>query len=219
MVKIEFFFNREKAFSNGFTMLEVGIILLVLGFIITVAIFSWLSLMESREIAKTKATLLVVKRCLLKKMAISLEYPTYSSNLNCTTNYDPAKDVDSCICDSSIKDAWDNKIRFLEGFDTTSTSLQGKMAIDRPPAEINGTSASDSSIVIDKKGDTIRNVVFVLISFGKDKQPDHTSYGNLFVSGSLVGSLTNGTPRFDSIADDICLILTDHEVKALLKDK
>ncbi len=210
--------------EEGFALLELAMVLVIIGIIMGMAIFSWMSFIEAKKISETSSVLAAIKNCLMEKMVYSLKYPDYSYPLTstmCTQGSYGDKAVDSCIC-GRYKDAWGRYIRYLDGFDAANSSLGGKYAIRRPWAGISSSAEpSKDSSVIDKDGERKKDVAFVLISFGKDGKPDDSSYGSLLPDHDLVGKLKYSLPEFNSTdtgnKDDIYLIVTGDQIKAFLK--
>ncbi len=214
----------ERNGERGITLLELSMVLVVIGIIMGIAIFSWMSFIEAKKVSETYSDLTSVKNCLFSKMLYSTKYPTYSDPLTaqmCANHsYSSEKEVDLCIC-GGRKDAWGHYIRYIDGFDASNSSLAGKDALKRPWAGITyAYSPSPESQIIDKDGKVVTKVAFVLVSFGKDGRADDPSYANMFVGDNLVGDLRVSTPCFNCTSpahrDDLYLVVTGDEIRAFL---
>jgi len=201
--------------KNGFTLVELAIVLLIAGLILGVGIISWVSLMKARKYAYTRSILYQTKNCLLKRITYSNRYPTYTPNLDCT-HPAPTKDVDSCLCGQ--RDAWGRPIFYLEGRDSSGQPLSNssEFIIKNEPADQKNVTDVTSK-VIDPQNKTISKVAFVLISKGEDGQLDDLSYSNLFNGNSIVGVINNPEPNFARKKDDVVVIVSDYELKNMLK--
>ncbi len=183
-----------------------------------------MSFIEAKRISETSSVLIAVRNCLMEKMVYSLKYPDYSYPLTSEMceegTYSSHKAVDKCLC-GRYTDAWGRRIRYLDGFDDSNSSLEGKYVISKPWAGISSTGPSTESSIIDKNGEKKERVAFVLISFGKNGEPDDSSYGNLLSDHNLVGELKEGLPKFNSTdtgeKDDIYLFVTGDQIRAFLK--
>ncbi|BBD08717.1 uncharacterized protein DFE_1991 [Desulfovibrio ferrophilus] len=175
-------------------MIELSIVLVIVGLIISAGAVGWTSVLEGRRIAKTASALYQAKECLIKRMFYSNRYPTYTGNTTTGTAADNtlcddntrhdlmAFDVDNCFC--SLRDAWGQPLYFLEGVYESSPGVYTPMSdsyIVRNEAQGQTPVYPDStSSIVNKDGVTINNIAFVLISFGRDRTPDNTSYQALF---------------------------------------
>ncbi len=202
--------------KNGFTLIELAIVLVIVGLILGVGIISWISLMKARKYAYSRSILYQTKNCLLKRITYSNRYPTYTPNLDCT-HPDPIKDVDSCLCGQH--DAWGHPILYLEGRDSDGQPLSNSSGwvVENKPA--NQTDVVNAiSKVVDPHGKTIFKVAFVLISKGENNQLDDPSYSNLFNGNSIVGVINNNPePNFAHNTDDVVVIVSGYELKNMLK--
>ena len=206
--------THKKAKTQGFTLIEMAIVLVIIGIIIGAAGLGWYSLMEGRKLAKTYGTLVQAKECLVKRMLYSNQYPSYTANLDCDTpgSFDlSAKDVDACIC--NLRDAWGQRLYFLEGVNGTvalNSPLTGFHVTDNPAQNQNATKHLEYSVIKDKDENNIRYVAFVLISSGKNLTLDHTSYESAFTSAfpSHVVTLNPASPPDFSAAPDVTLLGT-----------
>lgn len=182
--------------SRGFTILEMAIVLVIVGIIISAASMAWVTVWEGRRIGETNSILVKAKNCLIERMYYSNTYSSYTGdgtagrtdNTDCDpATTDPAtKDIDACMC--GLFDSWGNRLYFIEGLDPSETPLAEAAPLyvtDNPAKGQNATApAPDRSSIIDKDGNTVRYVVFVIVSAGKDRRLDDDSYRKLFEEGA-----------------------------------
>lgn len=224
---------RHLQTSAGFTMIELSIVIVIIGIILGMGLSSWQMLIEAREIAKTQSVLRQTKNCLLRRMTHSLQYPTYTAELKADcSNRNNSKEVDACLCKPGRKDAWGNRLRFINGINATDDSLAGQFAIDMPYHKNNSGNRSwkaaepgIKSNVILKDGRNATHIVFVLISLGKLGRFDSTKYGKCFPDGTLVTDLaqcaenpdfrlTNSTRK----DNDQFFVVNENEIRARLSN-
>ncbi len=210
-------YRKNHLFSYGFTLIEMGVILCILGVILFVGIASWQTLVEARRLARTKAVLEEAKDCILKRIYYTESYPRFHTGLDFTNS---SADVDTCI--ASLRDAWGHPVRYLEGTDNSSTELQGQYIIkDEEEGRNNQTSPGPYSNATTRDGN-VGDIAFVLISFGKDGKADDNSYGSLLDNDIYNPSNTAATFSspldFSNITDDVYLIVTGNELKSLLSE-
>ena len=202
--------------KNGFTLVELAIVILIAGLLMGIGIFSWQSMMKARKIAATRSALYQAKDCLLTRIASTNKFPDYTASPDCT-NIDTTKDVDFCLC--NIKDPWGNQIVFLEGKDTSGNCLSSSSNYVLENEAANQTRASLSSSIIDTKGKNIENVAFVLISKGEDGKFDNATYGDYFPNDDDLANCidpANPIPDFSNNTDDIMIVITGNELQTIL---
>ncbi|MBT8764141.1 type II secretion system protein [Desulfohalobiaceae bacterium Ax17] len=210
----------NRTVKNGFTLVELALVLVIVGLLIGGGVLSWTSLMQARKIAATRSALNQAKDCLFRRIAYTNKYPDYTPAPDCSS-VDQTKDVDVCLC--GIKDAWGNRLRFLEGLEQGGDGLSqssdyviANLAQDQARATI-----SPDSKVIDVHNKERTGVAFILISFGKNGQADDSSYGDRFVSSDTLAAALDpdNPPNFyhpdDASYDDLALIVTASELQAL----
>ena len=226
---------------HGFTMMELSVVIVIIGLLLAGGTAGFYAVLEGRRVAKTQALLEQAKQCLLKRIYLSNQYPSYTGddspadntdNMDCDgtygTDYDnTAKDVDACLCGKL--DAWGENFYFIEGLRAVSLDplSSDDFYVSDNPAQNEEAVAPDASgsQVIDKDGNTIRYVAFVLLSAGRDRSLDNSSYANLF-TGSFRALPLSGTPDFssddtgttddDTIRDDQVVIVTGVELRSLM---
>lgn len=214
--------------SRGYTLIEVAVVLVIAGIILGIGVSSWMLLVEGRKNSATYATMRRVRDCITNNVAQSGLYPAYSSSL--TANANAAVD----ICLGGKMDAWGEQIMFLEGIRDGGGSLSGLCLLSTETADSNDPCSPQhtssppiqpdtTSAITDKDGNTISDVAFVLISFGRQRNPDNTTYGNLLdpaQAGVFANQMSSGTrpdfsytsftnPRED---DDIYMVVTYPEL-------
>ncbi|NJB67872.1 prepilin-type N-terminal cleavage/methylation domain-containing protein [Desulfobaculum xiamenense] len=234
--------------TRGFTIIEMAIVVVIVGILISASSFAWVTVWEGRRLGKTNAVLIEVRNCLVKRMYYSNAYPSYSGDATAgrtdNTDCDPAnvnatgKDVDACMC--GFLDAWGNRLFLIEGVRDPSDTPLGESApayiTDNPAKGHNATAPSSTrSIIVDKDGNTVRYIVFVLVSPGKDGQLDDDSYRKLFEEGAGTQHIAvldpDDPPNFDFGAlpdyagadpdrgdDDLYLYVTAPELRSILSD-
>ncbi|WP_457572461.1 hypothetical protein [Desulfovulcanus sp.] len=229
MAKINLFFVQKSTvpkkvpafLSSGFTLIEMAVILIIIGLILFVGVASWQTLSEGRRITQTRTILEEAKDCLIKRMYYTEAYPRFDTGNNTSNS---SADVDQCLAEK--RDAWGHPLRYLGGIDNaTNASLAGKFIIDdlaeNQTAEYK---PGDWSNATDKDGNNVGDIAFILISFGRDGQADDSSYGTpLSFTGSIYNPDStaarideNHLPQFNATGDDLYLIVTGNELKAVL---
>lgn len=210
--------SNQQASEKGFSIIELAIVLVLIGLVIGVAAASWRSFMDARQIAKAQSTLFQVRNCLIQQLTINEWYPRTTAGLTCSApgNFE----VDACLCDGNMTDAWGNPIHFIAGLNATNTSLATSTArlfitTDEPRGQIR-TSPGNNSTATDHNGATVNNIAFILISYGENGQPDSATYDT---GTALAGSITPGAaPDFSANVDDVYLITTSYELAKLLRN-
>lgn len=217
--------------GRGYTLVEMAIVLVIAGIILAIGVSSWMLLAEGRKNSSTYATMRRARDCIEDYVAQTGLYPAYSSDLAADPNFAVN------ICLNGKLDAWGEQIMFLEGIrdgggtlaslcllstETASTddpcSAEYAVTADRPPIKPDATST-----ITDKDGNTISDVAFVLISYGRQRNADHTSYGNLLdpaVVGVFASRISAGSqPDFSTTLllnpredDDIYMVVTYPEL-------
>lgn len=224
---------------RGFTLIEMAVVLVVVGLILSIGIGSWVALMKTREVGKTRSVLRQTKNCLLLHMAHNLYYPTFNgtnvlqTNEEQTTciNADTTKDVDACLCKPGHTDAWGHRIRYIAGEAEDGSVLNGQYAIDRPHLEgssvnTNATNPDSSSNATLGDDRTQSRIGFIVLSLGADGEfDDSVNYDSCFANtNDLVGTLEEcDTPpdfsnREDVQQDDQFLIVGGPEIRGRLSD-
>jgi prepilin-type N-terminal cleavage/methylation domain-containing protein len=224
--------------SSGFTLIEITLVLVIIGIILSVAVISWMSIKHGYEISQTRSKLRAVKSCLIKRMIYTERYPTYSKDLTVNSvtgecvNYNSSKDVDYCICQDKFKDAWGNRIRYLGGVNGSGSALSGELVLNSTYKHSEPYQVPDEySNATKPNGDVIKDLAFVLVSYGQDGSADDSSYNSSALVGTLNASTGNPSansfklPDFSSNdlysgtqdgGDDQVLFITGYELKSKL---
>lgn len=220
--KCEYLSEDNLAGNNyqGFTLIELSIVIVVMGIILSIGVASWMSLMHGYEVSQTRATLKAIKSCLSKRMIYTENYPNYSQDLkatDCTNdNYHKTNAVDYCLCQDKYQDAWGNRIRYLGGVNGTNKNIQGKPIFENQDTGLfNSTNfPGKDSRVINKQGKVVQHVAFVLLSKGRNQKFEFTDQLN----NTLVGNLSNINPDLSNPEDndDQALIITGHELNNIV---
>ncbi len=211
--------------SAGLSMIELGVVLVIIGLVMFAGISSWGMIIESRQMSRTSAALHQAGTCLLERMHHSLQYPEYSTGLqtypdnpSVCMDSSGARDVDVCLCAANTGDAWGNRLRYLEGVGVvngTDVRLQGTSVFHRPHhgEDIEETvELSQNSSAMTEDG-IKSGIAFILLSTGRDGFFDDPGYADCFEDSSdIVGSLMNCSPDFSRITSDQFLIITGHRI-------
>lgn len=212
--------------SKGFTLIEMAIVLVIAGIIMGIGASGWMLLAEGRKNTSTYATMRRVRDCIENYVAQSGLYPSYSSNLATDTN----AAVNLCL--GGKLDAWGEQIMFLEGIRDGGGNLSGLCLLSTETADSNDPCSPQhtssppihpdaASTITDKDGNTIEDVAFVLISFGRQRNADHTSYGDRLdpaQAGVFANQISSASPPNFSASllanedDDIYLAVTYPEL-------
>ena len=196
--------GRSSEKAGGFTFLELAIVLIVVGVILSIGAASWITFMEGRRAVKTRSVLQQAKDCLVRRVVFNERYPRED-------------DFDDCMGESG-KDGWSRETAWLVGFDENNDALNGTMFVVRDAARNqNATYPDADSMVITSSGDQ-ENVAFVLLSKGEDGAWDSSTYaGKLGESDPHV--LDAVVPDFvSSHKDDIFLVVKGFELAASIKN-
>jgi type II secretory pathway pseudopilin PulG len=208
--------------SSGFTLIEMAVILVIIGLILFVGVASWQMLSEGRRITRTRIILEEAKDCLIKRMYYTEAYPRFHTGRDASNS---SADVDQCLGEK--RDAWGHPLRYLGGINATNGSLAGQFIIDDRAENQTAVSPGDWSNAIDKDGNNTGDIAFVLISFGRDGQADHSSYGGRLPTDDIYEPTQTASsteddpanpPQFNVTGDDLSLIVTGNELKALLTE-
>lgn len=217
--------------GKGFTLVELAIVIVIAGIIMGIGTSGWMLLAEGRKNSATYATMRRVRDCIENYVAQTGLYPNYSADLSSDSDA-----VDLCLAGKT--DAWGQQILYLEGIRDGGGTLAGlcllstETAADTDPCSPNYTVTADvppikpdsASTITDKDGNSISSVAFVLISFGRLRNADHTSYGDLLnptAAGTYASRIASGTPPDFSASlllpaedDDIYMVVTYPELVA-----
>jgi prepilin-type N-terminal cleavage/methylation domain-containing protein len=201
----------------GFTLVEAAIVLVIVGVILGIGTSAWMTMNDAREITLTSNRMRAAKNCLITKVVISHQYPDWTSGYASPST----AAVDDCM--EERLDAWDQEIRFLEGFRTGGASLaDGCLLMDQTLPDNHPCGADNApvepatgSTATDADGNTVNDVAFVLISFGEDRTADDAGYGNQLPGGTFATTMS-ATPDFSSNDDDVFLIVTYPDLLAAI---
>ena len=218
-------------------MIELSLVIVIAGLLLAAGSVGFYSVLDARRVAKTQGSLEQVKNCLVEHVFFTDRYPSFTgdpddspgSDLTCSGSGSSSRAVDICLC--KVKDAWGENLYFLDGRAANTLQPLSQGLVYPAPDEIAGHAATNpdgtDSGVVDKDGNTINMVVFVLISSGRDRTLDHTSYRTPFENAGViarhaatmdyVGSGA-GRPDFSAVSDgdDQVLIFTGPELRTLL---
>jgi prepilin-type N-terminal cleavage/methylation domain-containing protein len=206
--------------ARGFTLVELAIVLIIVGLVVSLGTAAWVSLMESRKVVQARSVLQQAKDCLVKRVVFSERYPTYNATAaGFCDDVNNDKDVNSCLCRPGIHDPWSGDIYYLSGIqDAANTSLLGEPVVQDEAKGQYAVSPHDDSQALNTAGDTVEDVAFVLLSLGKNDTPDGSGYAAL--QGNTRVSVIDAAdpPDFSSAGDDVVLIVTSHELAAAVRE-
>lgn len=196
--------SRFPSSLRGFSLIELGVVLVIVGILLSLGGLATVSLIEARRGAATRSTLEQIKECLIKRMYNTNTYPSYTANLYCppegvagvTSDPGSTLDVDACMC--ARRDAWGHQFYYIEGVaDTTLNPLStaNTYVIANGGRGVTGTLPDQANSALrTKDGSLLGGVAFIIVSAGKDNRLDHSSYSGLFAGASHAATITAGTP-------------------------
>jgi len=189
--------------NRGFSLIELAIILVIVGIILSIGTASWVTFMEGRRVAKTRSVLQQAKDCLVRRVVFNERYPR-------------GKDFEECVGEVG-KDGWNRNVGWLRGFNDKNETLDGTMFVVRDEArEQNATYPNVESNATTDTGEQ-KSIAFILMSRGDDGGWYDSSYGSIF-SGNTSGVLLSGSPHLNATNDDIFLIVKGYELTAAIKN-
>ncbi|MEW5774234.1 MAG: type II secretion system protein [Thermodesulfobacteriota bacterium] len=219
----------------GFTLIELGVVLVIAGIMLTLGYYSWGMVVEGRKNAATLAELRKVRACIMASITADNVYPSWTATRTAPIN--PTNAVDRCLEDRV--DSHTNPIYFIEGVRSTAQRVAGNPSLaggcllpstslastdpcsssystspPGPPPIVPqpGTAAGSSSYTTDRDGVVITDVAFILASFGRSGVADNVNLQNMFLpAGTLSASIlaTGINPSFARAASDGTDPLTD----------
>ena len=197
MASVKKFFSTR---TRGFTLVEVAIVLVIVGIILSIGTASWITFMEGRRVSKTRSVLQQGKDCLVRRVVFNERYPR-------------TEDFTACLDDAGA-DGWGREIKCLVGVNSSDATLSGMdFVVTDNVRNQTAVVMDDNSKVITDQGDQTR-VVFVLFSLGDDGSADDASYDTT----SQVASMSGITPDFSSTNDDIYFVIKSYELAAAIKN-
>lgn len=214
------FFRRKVRATEtapGFTFLELAIVLVIAGVILSIGAASWMTFMEGRRVAKTRSVLQQAKDCLVRRVVFNERYPGIKDS-----DSEYPNDFKVCLDDAG-NDGWNNEIKCLVGYDSERNTLDGGDFIVTDDAR-NQTAVDldyDEIQVFTSQGNQT-GVAFVLYSLGSNGQADDTSYGGADRIQPIAD--LEDTPDFtppddpDDDFDDIFLVVKSYELIAAIKN-
>ncbi len=222
--------------KRGFTVVELAIVLIVVAILLFAGATAWTEYASARRVILTTQKMRGAVDCLKQSVLQTRMYPGFSedySNQN-------GNAVDKCV--GPLRDAWDQPVYYIQGVATGSTPLNEAQCflVNETTSDTNDPCHPDNapvrpdalSVITDDKGETVEGVVFVLVSFGKNGQPEHDSYGDLFSqsTGNMAAVLNTGAaPDFTDASataadidryedEDLYVVATFNQLAALLAE-
>jgi type II secretory pathway pseudopilin PulG len=198
----------------------MALVLVVVGVILGIGTSAWMSINDARRITMTGNRMQAAKNCLITRVVNSHRYPSYTSGYG-----SPAGNgVDACV--GERLDGWGGPIYFMEGFRPDASALSGGCLLEDEALPSNHPCGSDNAPVlpsddseaIDKDGNTVEDVAFILVSFGEDATADDASYGGVLDPPLAVTMDASTDPdfEFNTGEDDVVLIVTVHDLLAAI---
>ncbi len=139
-----------KDFDPGFTLIELGFVLIVIGLILFMSSGAWTVLIEGRKISATKSSLKTSNNCLLNYTSLSKRIPSsFFYKKNCIGT-----------------DAWGNSLYFF------SIAQSQEINCNNPLKKIKDLKGSDNEIR--------PSIVWILVSAGPNKKLDLISLPKLW---------------------------------------
>ncbi len=194
--------------NRGFTFIEVAIVLIIAGIIISVGAASWLTFMEGRRVAKTRSVLQQAKDCLVRRVVFNERYPR-------------EEDFTDCL-DEAGSDGWGRQVYGLVGHpDGDDDPLDGTdFVVSDDARDQTMTTVSADYVVTTVQGNQTK-IAFVLFSRGKDGKADDTSYDEDEISydeDDHTATLPKSGADFSSTTDDLYLVVKSYELIAAIKN-
>jgi prepilin-type N-terminal cleavage/methylation domain-containing protein len=191
--------------NRGFSLIELAIILVIVGIILSIGTASWVTFMEGRRVAKTRSVLQQAKDCLVRRVVFNERYPR-------------AVDFEECVGEVG-KDGWNRNVGWLIGFNDDEDALNGTMFVARDDARNQTATYPDTeSRAVTETGDQ-KSVALILLSAGDDGDWDHSSYKTeLNGAGPYVLNSSNPPDFVASQKDDIFLVVKGYEFTAAIKN-
>ncbi len=204
----EGFMTQHPFRTRGFTLLELSLVLMIVGLMAVLGFSSWTSSLGVRKTALTRERLKETKDCLLGRMLHTGSYPLFGNGTDVTN---ASLDVDICLADR--KDAWGGPLYFLEGRANATSGLAGNPLVGSASEDEQGIVPDPTYLFTGLNGTLVNGTAFVLISFGRDRQADNPSYGNLLTTVRANTMNTATPPNFHAThKDDHILLVTAPEL-------
>ena len=185
--------------THGFTFIEVAVVLIIAGIILSIGAASWVTFLEGRRVAKTRSVLQEAKDCLVRRVVFNERYPR-------------TEDFEACL-DESGSDGWGREIKGLVGVNSSDATLDGTdFVVTDNVRNQTAVVMDDDAVVTTDQGNQSR-VAFILFSSGDDGDADDTSYDTT----SRISSMSGSIPDFSSTSDDVYLVVKSYELAAAIK--
>lgn len=181
--------SPQQSCKRGMTLIELGVVLVIIGIILSAGTASWISYAGARKVVITAGEMRRAKDCLIQRALYDRMYPGYSAAGNYLNT--AGASVDACMADKI--DGWGRNICFIQGIssaggflDETNCLLINETTTDsNDPCSTSHSSnppvkPATTSKIVDDDGNLVSDVAFVLVSMGHDGVPDHASYSGLF---------------------------------------
>ena len=171
------------------TLIELGIVLVIIGIILSLGTASWLSYADARRVVISAGEMRRAKDCLIQRIINDRMYPGFSAAQDYSDSVGAS--VDDCL--TGRVDGWGRPLCYIQGLQaptnglneddcllinettTDSTDPCSTSHSSNPPVQPYSTSQ-----IVDDDGNTVSDVAFVIVSMGHDGVPNHTSYAALF---------------------------------------
>lgn len=195
--------------ETGFSIIELALAIAVIGLVFAVCTLAWTTTLEARRTGQNKTIITQLKGNILRQIITDETYPDVSS----ASNPSPAIFMREYLNGvANGLDAYGREIRLLEGIDGNALPLAARPAVDNPVRSWIAVRPGKASSVTDRHGRIIHDVAYVIISYGRDGQPDDASYGDILTSGRVATIRADAPPDFTRAHDDQYAILTWAEI-------
>lgn len=171
------------------TLIELGIVLVIIGIILSIGTASWISYADARRVVITAGEMRRAKDCLVQRILNDRMYPGFTAAGDYSDRM--SFSVDDCL--NGRLDGWGRPLCYIQGLQAPGDGLNeddcllvNETTLDEndPCSPSNSKSPPvqpyTSSKIVDDDGETINDVAFVIVSMGHDGVPNHTSYAALF---------------------------------------
>lgn len=198
-------FSHRSRHTQGFSLIEIAIVLVIVGIILSIGTASWVTMVEGRRVAKTRSVLQQAKDCLVRRVVFNERYPR-------------EKDFEECVGEAG-RDGWNQDVGWLIGFNGDGDVLNGSMFVASDDARNQTATYPDSDSRATTETGEQKSVALILLSSGDDGEWDHSSYRTVLTGTSPYVLNSINPPDFvASQKDDIFQVVKGYELTAAIKN-